>query len=254
MLVSMLVFLLAAVGVPRTRWLLFVLPLIVGYTVATGARPSAIRAGIMAVVFLSAPLLGRRGDGVASLALAAVLIALWNPQQLLDVGAIYSFTVVTGIMILYPVLMRRAAGLWERDPVDVTPEPLLSRISRRMCKVVMSLSVVASAAWISSIPLTAHYFGRISLVAVPCNLLVIPAAFLTLTSSMLALIASGVSTPLADLFNNANAALVTMLLGVLRPLAALPWSCLDVPSIPIWCIPAWYVAVWGGALALRRSD
>ena len=247
-LVAMVVFLLGGIGIPRTRWLWFVLPIMVGYIFATGARPSAIRAGVMAVIFLGAPLLGRRSNGAAALALAAILITLWNPRQLRDVGAIYSFVVVAGIMILHAPLMRRAASLWQPDPLDATSPARARRWGRKASRSLLSLAIVSLSAWLSSIPLTALYFGHCSLVAVPCNLLVIPVAFLSLTSSVLSLLVSGLCLPLSALFNNANAALLSLMMAALRPVAALPWACVEVPPFSGWLVPLWYIGLWGPAL------
>ena len=74
--------LLSACGIPRTRWILFVGPLLIAYTVMTGLQASAVRACIMALVFWSAPLLGRKADIYTALAASAVLLLAITPSPI----------------------------------------------------------------------------------------------------------------------------------------------------------------------------
>ena len=57
---ALLTFAVARLGVPRHLWIVPLAPILALYIVATGAQPSALRAGLMAILYLLAPLLGRR--------------------------------------------------------------------------------------------------------------------------------------------------------------------------------------------------
>lgn len=103
---------LRALGIPLTRWFLFLTPLLVGYTVTTGAATSAIRACVMASLMLAAPFLGRRPDAISALAVAAIVILVAAPAQLGDLGFLLSFTAVAGLLAVQPMLeawVRRAS-------------------------------------------------------------------------------------------------------------------------------------------------
>ena len=89
----------ALFGLPFERRGLVVIPLVVGYTVLTGARPSAIRAAMMAAFYFAAPLVGRRPDALASWSLTALIVYGLDPTRFFDVGCALSFVVMLGIVV-----------------------------------------------------------------------------------------------------------------------------------------------------------
>ena len=100
----------SAIGAPSI-WLLgrhlASLPImlgLVGYTLLTGAHPSAVRAGLMVGLATLAALVGRVADPLTSLLLAVVLMAVVEPRILLDVGLQLSLSAVLGIVLLWPRL------------------------------------------------------------------------------------------------------------------------------------------------------
>jgi predicted membrane metal-binding protein len=61
------------------------------YAVFVGGAPAVFRAAILGGLALFAGQVGRRQDGLTSLAAAALVIALVNPKPLWDVGFQHSF-------------------------------------------------------------------------------------------------------------------------------------------------------------------
>ncbi len=250
-LCAVVYFLVSCFGVPRRWWWLVMLPFVTGYVFVTGCRPSAIRAGIMVVVLAAAPALGRRPDPPSALALAAAVIAVVAPAQLLELGAIYSFTVVAGIMALFPCLSRLI-----RPPLLVDPfataeiQPSMSRLQRTV-DLFVDLVRVSVAAWLVSVPLSAHYFGQISLIAPLANLLVIPLTGLVLTSAVLSLALLPIGCGLSGVLNVATVGVSTVLIRVTRVFAAVPCAELQVACWPWGLVVAWYLLVVIGAASLR---
>ncbi|MDA1044776.1 MAG: ComEC/Rec2 family competence protein, partial [Verrucomicrobia bacterium] len=70
--VGLVVFVLNFCRISRAHWILFLTPLLVGYTAMIGAPPSAVRACVMALIYFAAPILGRRADIPSSVAAAAL--------------------------------------------------------------------------------------------------------------------------------------------------------------------------------------
>ncbi len=70
---------------------------VIGYAFVTDCRPPVIRATILVSVYASTRLWFRRPALVNSLALAAIVVLLWNPSDLFDVGTQLSFLAVLGI-------------------------------------------------------------------------------------------------------------------------------------------------------------
>lgn len=266
---------LKAFRVCRVYWVLFLGPLLIAYTLATGARASAVRACIMAIIYFLAPLLGRKADVFSTLALAALIILVAVPAQLFDVGFIFSFVVVTGIIVLYPIFesmspleklarqdrfIPRGIEMDGRDLDELTwrerigvffRTKVIKHVWRPFLKYVSSLVSVSCSAWLVSAPLTAYFFGRFAPVALLGNLIVIPLAFLIILTGCLSIVLGSCIALFADIFNHANLALVSILVWATKFMASVPFGSIQVSNQPLWLILTWYVLLAGAALLLR---
>lgn len=101
-----LVWLAAGGGKGKRRmpvWLTLVtIATLVIYTAFTGATASVVRAAIMGAILLVAPLIGRRYDPLAALAVAAAGMVLVDPYVLADAGFQLSYLAMLGITTLAP--------------------------------------------------------------------------------------------------------------------------------------------------------
>ncbi len=73
-------------------------PLLIFYTALTGARPPAVRACLMALLYLAAPLIGRRPNALMALAGTALIVHALQPWLIFDIGCVLSFTVMGGLV------------------------------------------------------------------------------------------------------------------------------------------------------------
>jgi len=75
------------------------------YILMIGAPASAVRAGIMATLFLAAQHLGRISAGSRAIVLTATIMLISNPLLLaLDIGFQLSFLAIMGLIYLQPIL------------------------------------------------------------------------------------------------------------------------------------------------------
>jgi ComEC/Rec2-related protein len=239
----MLVFLLAALRCPRSRWALVLGPLLIGYTFITGARASAVRACLMAMLYWSAPLAGRRPDGFTALAAAALLILALDPSQVHDVGFILSFVAVLGLMTLYPLLMAPWHRRFGPDPLQLAPDPWDRAAGRRLGSELASLLAMSAAAWLASTPLMALYFGRFTPIALLANVPVIPLSFLVMVAGTLTMVLGACADFFAVVFNHANLPLVWLMTESMTWLSCVPGANFDVPPPPGWAVCLWYAAL-----------
>jgi len=255
-LCALLVGLMRYLQVPRMLWVLPLTPLITGYAFLTGARPSALRACLMAVCYFAAPLVGRRPRVATALAAAALLIVGFDPGQLRDPGFIFSFVVVGGIVALMPLLERVTRG-W------VGPDPLLppeledegagwGAWRRRAARYGLGLAGISVAAWLVSAPLMAYYFNRFAPVALVANMLAVPLAFLIILTSVLSIVAGSCIAMLGEVLNHTNLLLVGVQTGLARLLGALPGASFHVPSPPLALLILYYGLLLVVALGLRE--
>lgn len=260
--VAMLAFLLAAflkpLGIGRRTSVAIIIPVIILYAVITGLSASSLRAAIMAIALSLALLFDRRGAALNCLAAAALLILLWNTNELFSPGFQFSFILVLVLLAL--------AGGWQRRLHTLgLPDPFLprrlwnlrQRLSVYLWGHVSSALAVTAAAWIGSLALTAGYFHLISPAALFANLAAVPLAFLILALGLLSALTGGLLPAAAVLFNNANWACAQLLLATVQFFASLPGGHVYVQ--PSALLPSSTVEITvldvdgGGALHLRHA-
>ncbi len=251
---ALFIFVLQSVGISRNRWFYFLAPCLIGYTLATGARPSAVRACIMALAYWSALPLRRRPDAPSALALAALIVLAADPDQLAMPGFIFSFTVVAGLMVFFkPLNDLLTARLPARGVYQLPVSPgMVRREFEVLLRGATGLVVVSMVAWVVTMPLSARFFSQVSLVALPANLLVVPLAFLIVVTGCLAMVCGAIVPVLGVVFNHANLVWVGGLLRVLRWFSGWPGAAVTL-SPPVWVVPLWYAALVMLGWRLQRS-
>lgn len=190
-----------------SRWIcgIILLPVIWFYVALTGWPASAIRASVMLTIILCGWALKRPSNPMNSLFAAALLILIWQPQQLFQAGFQLSFFVVLCLILIIPPMFELIHRI-------TAPDPLLPRQLRHHPPQCLALpiryfgevSVTSFAAWIGSIPLVAYYFNIITPVSTPANVLAVPLCVLVLISNLLSLLFAAWFPGAAELFNHAG--------------------------------------------------
>jgi len=204
---------------------------IVAYAAFVGGDAAVVRATIMTSLALVAAQLGRQTYGLASLGFAAILMSAINPLVLWDVGFQLSFLATLGL-VLYV------------EPLQGVLEKGLGRIlsQQRAQQVVAALSdafIVTLAAQITTTPIIALTFGRLSVLSLPVNLLIIPAQTPLMVLGGLGVLAALVWWPLGQIIAWGSWLFLTWTAGVVRLAARLPYASLelrDVPPLAVWGI------------------
>ena len=149
----------------RRRTALICIPLIVCFMALVGFPVSVVRAGIMQILLLIAPLLRRENDSLTSLAFAAFIILLLNPWAACSASFQLSFGAMAGITLFSG---RLYAWLNEKLPAAK------SGSRQPLCAVLHFITATLSStfgAMLFTVPLMALHFGYISLVSPITNLL-----------------------------------------------------------------------------------
>ena len=92
-------FLLSWAGVPRRWAVLFLIPMVFGYSWITGNSTPAVRSAWMAAVFLGAFVIRRRPDLLNVLGVVLLGTMLWDGQLLFQPGVQLSYGVVAAIAV-----------------------------------------------------------------------------------------------------------------------------------------------------------
>jgi competence protein ComEC len=129
---------------------------IVLFVIMVGASASIVRAGVMGLLFIFAQSVGRRSAaGNAILAAGALMLAL-NPLLLrTDLGFLLSFAATLGLIYVAPII-----------------EPLVRWLPKFFGFREHAANTISAT--VSTLPIVLVAFGRLSFVALPANLLLLP--------------------------------------------------------------------------------
>jgi competence protein ComEC len=203
------------------------------YAGAAGLQPPILRSVVMAAICLTAYLWRREADLLSALSLAAILYLIYDPRGIYDVGFQFSFVTVTAFCLFGS---------------DLKPD--YSTASGRFlseAKVVLRTSCLA---YLATIPLTAFYFGTVSIVAIPANLAVFLSASVLVIMGMAAFAVSPFFPGFAEWVS-------TWLLSPLVQFVektALLFGNLSISSIPTLSFNGYWLALIYGAFLLRAKE
>lgn len=130
------------------------------FAAVAGDSPSVLRAAFMQSMLLLAPLLGRENDTPTSLCAILLLLLVHNPYAAASVSLQLSFAAVAGICLF-------TGRLWERWDGKLPRKGLGCKALRFAAA---SLATTLGAV-VFTTPLSAYYFGSLSLIAPVTNLL-----------------------------------------------------------------------------------
>ena len=204
------------------------------YAFFVGASASVMRAALMSSLLVIASAIRRRVFAPASLAAAILLLSLENPTVLWDVGFQLSVFATLGIMLFVTPL---AAGL--QRALDFTLSP---GAGRRVGDFLAEPLVVSLAAQIATLPLILRYFGRLSLVSLPVNLLIIPAQAPLLILGMLATVTAFVAALPAQLLFWLDLLPLTWTTEIVRAAARLPFAAGEL-AVDSRLVAGFYIAL-----------
>lgn len=244
--------LLRMLGIPLTKWFPFLTPMLMAYTMVTGAATSAIRACVMASVLLAGPCMHRKPDVLSALALAAMAILLVSPAQLADLGFLLSFTAVASLVAIQPVF-DAAIGRWFRRDEWALEEGAgrLKRCFRTASEWLLRSGSVSVSAWIGTSPMTAYFFNLFSPVALLMNLMVIPTAFAILLTGVMSLAVSPWSAAGSEVFNHAAQVMAGGLSWAIQWAADMPGGHWFVRTPPGAGLAVWYAGMVAASIMGR---
>jgi len=203
------------------------------YVLITGSAPPVVRAAVTAALLLAAPVLQRRFNPVNAVALAAMIILLFNPLDLFGAGFQLSFAATLGILLIYRRLEGWASGRW----------PQWRQWSHPWRKGALQLLMVSLAAQIATLPLTAWYFNILPLWGLAANLAVVPLVSLIVTIGFIAVLFALISPLAGFIFLQCDRLLLSLLSGLVHGAAALPASALEVATPPLPLVAIYYMGV-----------
>lgn len=148
--------------ISRKQAILFSVVLIWGFGLLSGASPSVIRAVIMFSILALGQLLSRKNNGMNNLILSAMLLLMYDPYYLFDIGFQLSYVALIGIMLFQK------------------PIYSLLRFKRKWLDWLWNGSSVGIAATIATTPLMLYWFHQFPNYFLLSNIVVMLLGFIVL--------------------------------------------------------------------------
>jgi len=239
MLVVPLLWLLRRAGFSRAGASALAIPAVLFFVFLTGATPSVLRAGLMAMLVLAGDILGRERDPLNTLGAAAGLLLGLMPGLLFDLGFQLSVSATLGILLLAePIRSWLAPRL-----ALFLPEPVARGAAD-------GLSVTFAAQALVE-PLSLHTFGVFSPVAPVANLVVVFFVGWLVPGGMAAVVLGLIFPPAVWLLGAVGRWALTGLIYTVKALSALPLAQLEVGRLPLAGVLLWYGLLLLAIPALR---
>lgn len=181
----------------------------------TGVPPSVFRATVMSIIILLAFLSNRSTNLLNSISLAGIIILLVDPSELFNPGFQLSFSAVLSIAIIYPIIEKQIHYL---------------NISNKTLRGVILFIGVSLSAQIGTLPFTLAYFGKLSVIALLANLIVIPAIGIVIALAFASLFVSIISIKIASYFAVINDLIVSYLSKIISFTGNLQYSFIWIPD------------------------
>lgn len=141
---------------------------VVFFAAMLGFPPSVVRAMLMNIVLLMAPLFRRENDPPTSMGLALMVALLLNPWALASLSLQLSYLAVAGIM-----LFTEKITAWQERHFSVRETGRITRLLGRLLRWAQKTVAVTLGASVLTMPLALIRFGSTSLIAPIANLLVL---------------------------------------------------------------------------------
>ncbi|HET9587329.1 MAG TPA: ComEC/Rec2 family competence protein [Anaerolineales bacterium] len=220
---------------PRRGALLAVLGIIL-YTVLVGGGAAVVRAAIMGSLALFARQVGRRQFALNTLLAVALLMTLWNPLYVWDVGFQLSFFATLGL-ILY-------AEPFSQFAHRIITKYFPASSAERLAQLFSDFVLLTLAAQLTTIPIMAYHFQRISLVSFIANPFILPAQPAVMILGGLAVLLSLVWFPLGQIAGWVAWPFVVYTIRIVELFGQVPHGTLFLGELSIWFVILFYAALF----------
>lgn len=205
------------------------------YTLMVGAEAAVMRAALMGIISLAARQLGRRNMGMNALGAVALFMALYNPLVLWDVGFQLSFFATLGL-ILYA------------EPFSLFVSNIIARFSKgdtsTFAQILNDNVVLTFAAQLTTIPIMAYHFKRISLVSFIANPFILPVQPAVMILSGLAMLVSHIIFPLGQLLAWIAWPFAAYSIRMVELFDQVPHGSIYLGDSSIWWVIGFYIALF----------
>jgi competence protein ComEC len=205
------------------------------YTFIVGADAAVVRAALMGSLALFARQVGRRQFALNTLLAVAFVMTLWNPLLVWDVGFQLSFFATLGLILYAEPFSQIADQTIKRYFPASTAE--------RFAELFSEFVLLTLAAQLTTIPIMAYHFQRISLVSFIANPFILPAQPAVMILGGLAVLLSLIWFPLGQVAAWMAWPFVVYTIRMVELFDRVPHGTYFLGRFSIWLVILFYVAL-----------
>ncbi len=215
------------------------------YTALVGGDAAVVRAAIMGTLALLAKQFGRRQVALNTLLAVALLMCLWNPRYVWDVGFQLSFFATLGL-ILYAQPFSEFAN-------RIITKHLPGSSGERAAQLFSEFVLLTLAAQLTTLPIMAYHFQRISLVSFIANPFILPAQPAVMILGGLAVLLSHLWFPLGQAAAWIALPFVVYTIRIVELFDHVPHGTIFLGKFPLWFAIAFYAALFSLTLLFAQG-
>lgn len=221
------------------------IPLLLVFAAVVGFTPSVMRACIMQMLMLIGMFFGKEYDPPTSLSFAVLVMLICNPITIVSVSFQLSLGCVIGIFLLFEPVNRYLLQLLRA--------PIGKSFRARLCRWLSSSVSITVSTFVATTPLSAFYFGSVSIVGILTNLLTLWIVSFIFCGIVAAVLSGVIWLPLAQGIGWVVSWPIRYVIMVAKLLADIPVAAVYTKSvyIVIWLV-ACYV-LFAAFFMLRRK-
>lgn len=206
-----ILFVLKLFCIPLNKASLISIPFIFFYVISTGGNPPAVRAAIMLTCIFISLALDREPLIYNSIALSALVILIFRPQDLFLASFQMSYLATIGIVFLYNKIFK-----------------LFKSIKNSVLSFFCGVASVTVSAQLALMPVLMFYFSKVSIVSFFANIIVVPVTGVVLGCAIVFYISTFLSKHLAMFFAYILNIFVSFIVYVTTFLGSLQFSSIVV--------------------------
>ena len=143
----------------------------------TGYSISVIKACIIVILNLLAPILYRKSDTITSLSISALLILVENPYFIKNISFIFSYIATLGLIFIYPIIKNKAE-IFELKVLSLglikTSNAFFNFIISKVTYFIKEIIISSISVNIVLIPIIVYNFNSFSILFILSNLFIMP--------------------------------------------------------------------------------
>lgn len=158
-IIGMLGFAISKLNITKNLQILLMTLTVLCFIGITGFSETALRAGIMQIIFYFIFLIWDKADSITSLFVAVTVICVFAPYLIFSISLILSFFAMLGCICSAKLLYKSA---------------FFNKIRSKIICFVILTTVTTLGVTFMALPIVFIYFGAVSLASIPANLLIVP--------------------------------------------------------------------------------